>query len=59
MTASTLFDTGSGDRPRRELAPGAVHVPSWLTTGQQQRIAGRFLEWARGPVPAAPQGPRA
>jgi hypothetical protein len=32
MTASTLFDTGPGDRPRREPAPGAVHVPSWLAT---------------------------
>ena len=51
MTASTLFDVGLGDRPRRELVPGAVHVPSWLTTRQQQWIAGRFFEWARGPVP--------
>ncbi|HCU96794.1 MAG TPA: hypothetical protein DHU96_30390 [Actinobacteria bacterium] len=32
-------DTGRGRRPRRELAPGAVHVPSWLTA-EQQRWAG-------------------
>jgi len=51
MTASTLFDIGPGDRPRRELAPGAVHVPSWLTTGQQQWLVERFREWTRGPVP--------
>jgi hypothetical protein len=29
-----------------------VHVPSWLTSGQQQWIAGQFREWVRGPVPA-------
>src|ERR1700748_1467016 len=52
MTASVLFDIGPGDRPRRELVPGAVHVPSWLTTGQQQWIAGRLFEWARRPVAA-------
>ena len=52
MTAGALFDISPGDRPRRELAPGAVHVPSWLTSGQQQWIAGQFREWARGPVPA-------
>jgi DNA oxidative demethylase len=37
---------------RRELAPGAVHVPSCLTSGQQQWIAGQFRKWASGPVPA-------
>ena len=51
MTGSALFDAGPGGRPRRELVPGAVHVPSWLTTGQQRWITERFDEWARGPVP--------
>jgi NAD(P)-dependent dehydrogenase (short-subunit alcohol dehydrogenase family) len=51
MTAGALFDISLGDRPRRELAPGAVHVPSWLTSGQQQRITGQFREWTGGPVP--------
>jgi len=51
MTARALFDISPDDRPRRELAPGAVHVPSWLTAGQQRWIVGRFREWARGPVP--------
>jgi DNA oxidative demethylase len=51
MTAGALFGISLGDRPRRELVPGAVHVPSWLTSGQQQWIVGRFREWARGPVP--------
>jgi hypothetical protein len=27
MTAGALFDISLGDRPRLELAPGAVHVP--------------------------------
>jgi DNA oxidative demethylase len=52
MTAHALFDISLGGRPRRELAPGAVHVPSSLTSGQQQWIAGQFREWASGPVPA-------
>jgi alkylated DNA repair protein (DNA oxidative demethylase) len=51
MTATGLSGIGSGGRPRRELAPGAAHVPSWLTARQQRWIAGRFHEWTRGPVP--------
>jgi hypothetical protein len=33
MTVGALFGISLGDRPRGELAPGAVHVPSWLTGG--------------------------
>ncbi|HEX7164012.1 MAG TPA: alpha-ketoglutarate-dependent dioxygenase AlkB [Trebonia sp.] len=51
MTGSALFSVGPGRRPRRELVPGAVHVPSWLTIEEQRWLAGRFEEWARGPVP--------
>ena len=51
MTGSALFNAGPGSLPRRELVPGAVHVPSWLTTGQQRWITERFDEWVRGPVP--------
>jgi DNA oxidative demethylase len=51
MTAIARSGTGPGGRLRRELAPGAVHVPSWLTAGQQRWIAGRFYEWTLGPVP--------
>jgi alkylated DNA repair protein (DNA oxidative demethylase) len=51
MTGSALFSTVPGGRPRREVVPGAVHVPSWLTIEEQRWIAGRFEEWARGPVP--------
>jgi hypothetical protein len=32
MTASTLFDVGPDGQPRRELVPGAVQAPSWLTS---------------------------
>jgi len=39
------------DRPRREVAPGATHVPGWLTTAQQQWVVGQFRQWAAGPVP--------
>ncbi|ALE07509.1 DNA repair protein [Arthrobacter sp. ERGS1:01] len=46
-----LFGDDFIARPRRELAPGAVHVPNWLTLEQQQWIVARFKEWANGPVP--------
>ena len=41
-----LFSTG-----RREIAPGAVHVPGWLTVEQQRRLVDVCRQWARGPVP--------
>ncbi|GAB4100882.1 alpha-ketoglutarate-dependent dioxygenase AlkB [Sinomonas halotolerans] len=48
---STLFGDELLSRPRREVAPGAVHVPGWLRPDQQAWIADRFREWAAGPVP--------
>ena len=39
-------------RPRRvEIAPGAVHLPGWLSLEQQRRLVAAGREWARGPVP--------
>jgi DNA oxidative demethylase len=38
-------------RPPTEVAPGAVHVPDYLTLEQQQRLVDACREWARGPVP--------
>ena len=49
---STLFGDELLSRPRRQIAPGAVHVPGWLRLDQQAWIADRFREWAAGPVPA-------
>jgi alkylated DNA repair protein (DNA oxidative demethylase) len=44
----TLFS----DQPaRREVAPGAVHLVSWLSLGQQQTLVRAFNEWSVGPVP--------
>lgn len=48
---SALFGDELLARPRRELVPGAVHVPAWLTLEQQAWIAERFREWVAGPVP--------
>ncbi|EMY33725.1 DNA-N1-methyladenine dioxygenase [Arthrobacter crystallopoietes BAB-32] len=48
---SALFGDNLLHRPRRELAPGAVWVPGWLTLEQQRWLADRFREWAAGPVP--------
>ncbi len=33
------------------VAPGAVHVPEWLSEGQQRELVEACREWARGPVP--------
>ena len=41
-----LFNAG-----RREIAPGAVHVPGWLSVARQREIVTACRRWARGPVP--------
>jgi DNA oxidative demethylase len=38
-------------RLRREVAPGAVHVPDWLTLEQQRELVAACRAWAQGPVP--------
>lgn len=41
-----LFSAG-----RREVAPGAVHLPGWLGLERQQELVAACRRWARGPVP--------
>ncbi|MEW1658542.1 MULTISPECIES: alpha-ketoglutarate-dependent dioxygenase AlkB [unclassified Streptomyces] len=36
---------------RRELAPGAVHLPGWLSLAEQRELVTACRGWARGPVP--------
>jgi alkylated DNA repair protein (DNA oxidative demethylase) len=36
---------------RREIAPGAVHVPGWLPIQRQRQIVGACRGWASGPAP--------
>ncbi|KII26708.1 DNA repair protein, partial [Arthrobacter sp. AK-YN10] len=56
MTEDALFPVelvqpqGNHSGPRL-VAPGAVHVPGWLTDEQQRWIVARFGEWTQGPVP--------
>ncbi|WP_329118705.1 alpha-ketoglutarate-dependent dioxygenase AlkB family protein [Streptomyces sp. NBC_01465] len=38
-------------RERTEVAPGAVHVPGWLSVERQRELVAACREWARGPVP--------
>ena len=38
-------------RERAEIAPGAVHVPGWLTPDEQRELVRRCRKWATGPVP--------
>lgn len=35
---------------RREIAPGAVHVPGWLDRDERHRLAAACREWARPPA---------
>lgn len=37
-------------RPRREIAPGAVHVPGWLSRDQQRALITACREWAKPPA---------
>ncbi|MER6942854.1 alpha-ketoglutarate-dependent dioxygenase AlkB [Nonomuraea sp. NPDC000554] len=37
--------------PAREIAPGAVHVPGWLTLDEQRHLVTACRAWATGPVP--------
>ncbi|MGK2931994.1 MAG: alpha-ketoglutarate-dependent dioxygenase AlkB family protein [Solirubrobacterales bacterium] len=34
-----------------EIAPGAVHIPGWLSTAGQRDLVASCREWARGPAP--------
>jgi alkylated DNA repair protein (DNA oxidative demethylase) len=45
---------GTGElfpRPRAIVAPGAVHVPGWLTARRQRELVAACRSWAAGPVP--------
>jgi DNA oxidative demethylase len=47
----SLFEAHLGVRPRREIAPAAVHVPDWLTAAEQMELIADCREWARPPAP--------
>lgn len=38
-------------RSRREIAPGTVHVPGWLSFEQQRMLVAECRGWAVGPAP--------
>jgi DNA oxidative demethylase len=42
--------TGLFARPRTEIAPGAIHVPGWLTVAEQADLVTACREWARPPA---------
>ena len=47
----TLIQPDTHDAGPRVIAPGAVHVPGWLSLEQQRWIVQRFRDWTHGPVP--------
>jgi alkylated DNA repair protein (DNA oxidative demethylase) len=44
----TLFDENQSSI---EIAPGAFHLPGWLTMQQQRRLVSSFETWSLAPVP--------
>ncbi len=47
----TLFTHAMWRGERREISPGAVLIPGWLTLDHQRWIVGQFNQWIAGPVP--------
>jgi DNA oxidative demethylase len=47
----SLFEADRGVRARHEVAPGAVHLPDWLTPSEQIVLIAACREWARPPAP--------
>lgn len=43
--------SGLFPRSRAVIAPGAVHVPDWLSVERQRELVQACREWAKGPVP--------
>ncbi|MEV3859215.1 alpha-ketoglutarate-dependent dioxygenase AlkB [Streptomyces sp. NPDC050095] len=43
-------ENGLFARPRREIAPGAVHIPDWLDAGEQRHWVAACRDWARPPA---------
>ncbi|MRT44499.1 alpha-ketoglutarate-dependent dioxygenase AlkB, partial [Xylella fastidiosa subsp. multiplex] len=37
-------------RERKQIAPGAVHVPDWLDADHQRELLRACREWARPPA---------
>ena len=54
------FGIGEPDRPRREVLPGAIHIPDWLDVGEQRALVDEFRQWAAPPAglrhPRVPSG---
>jgi alkylated DNA repair protein (DNA oxidative demethylase) len=46
VTVESLFP-----RVGREVAPGAIHVPDWLTIEEQRDLVAACRRWARPPAP--------
>ncbi len=42
--------TALSPRDRAEIAPGAVHVPGWLSQAQQRQLVSACRDWARPPA---------
>lgn len=38
-------------RPQTQVAPGAVHLPGWLSLEWQRRLVAECRAWSAGPVP--------
>lgn len=47
-------------RVKQQIAPGAIHVPDWLSLEEQQQLLDQCREWAKPPAglytPRMPDG---
>lgn len=46
-----LFSDDAFDREPREVVPGVMHLPGWLTPRSQSWLARQWDDWGRGPIP--------
>ena len=57
MEADPLFSDDQLPVPAREVMPGVVHLPGWLSHDQQRFLVRRFAEWGADPQGIPPHHP--
>ena len=45
MNQTTLFPS-----QKQQIAPGAIHIPNWLSTEEQRELLALCRDWAKSPA---------
>lgn len=53
----SLFSEAELPRASREIYPGCVHFPGWLSTQQQRYLIGQFFRWGKPGAGIPPHSP--